>query len=278
MKQKRGRWGAGILLAALAAACIFVYGPQVIDRLGIGNHIEFRNWKAGPVEFTDASDGDQGPFSLLLNETRVGLNMHKELTVTLAKDIFVDTFTEMDGTPIGVAKTDLPNEQVWATIARGRPWTTSLKLIDSVYKKPVFPMYNFHDTPRDFPVLQEDDKRLTYAKYKEAVIKASKNITYPDGRSYYEPHREGQARQEFFKKLFDDFVDNEYGTYDRSYGTFTRLTGEAHFLPTKRIWTGDKYDSGKFVKKVSIIVYRGNPIADVELTWENTREGAPYIQ
>ena len=266
MKQKIGRWGAGVLLAALAAVCIFVYGPQVIDRLGIGNHIEFRNWKAGPVEFTDASDGDMAPFTLPLNHVPAG---RRKLTVTLTKEISVMTFKQTDGTLIGTAKRDYANQRVLATVSHGQSISTSLKMMGGILKKPVSHVNKFTDFPREIVVLNETDERSSYPKYKEAVIKASKDRVHPDGHFNYQTNRPESEQPAFFKKLIDHFVDDEDGHSDMYYGSFTYIAGEATFKPSKRIWTADKYDSGKFIGKISVVEYRGDGVPEVKLTWQD---------
>ena len=109
--MKKLKFGAGILLALLTVVCIFVYSRQLVYRFGIGNHIEFRNWKASPVEFADVHDGDMAPFTLPLNDATAG---RRKLTVTLTKDISVMTFKQTDGTLIGTAKRDYANHRVLA--------------------------------------------------------------------------------------------------------------------------------------------------------------------
>jgi hypothetical protein len=265
-KMKKLRLSAGILVALLSAVCIFAYSRQVIDRFGIGNHIEYRNWKPGPVKFTNAHDGDQAPFILPLNHASVGNN--KELTVALKKDIQVITFKQMDGTPIGTAKFDYANHRILATVSEWQSWASSLKMMSGTFGKPVSPVYKLSYSPQEVAVLNEADKRSSYAKYKEAVMKASKNVTHPDGHLYYKTHEPESEKPAFFKKLIDHFVDDEDGSRDMYYGSFTNITGEAIFKPSKRIWTADKYDSGKFIGKVSIIEYRGDGVPGVKLTWE----------
>jgi hypothetical protein len=265
-KMKKLRLSAGILVALLLAVGIFVYSRQVIDRLGIDNHVEYRNWKAGPVEFTNAHDGDQAPFTLPLNHASVGHN--NELTVALTKDIEEITFKQTDGIPIGIAKFDYANHRILATVSYRQSWATSLKMMNGIFRKLVSPVNKLPYSPRKVAVLNEADKRSTYAKYKEAVIKASKNVTYPDGRLYYKTDRPESKKPAFFKMLIDHFVDNVNGDRDMYYSSYTKITGEAIFKPSKRIWTADKYDSEKFTKKISVIEYRGDGIPGVELTWE----------
>jgi hypothetical protein len=265
-KMKRLKLSAGILAALLLTVGIFFYSRQTIDRFGIGNHIEYRNWKTGPVEFTDASDGAQAPFTLPLNHVSVGHN--RDLKVALTRDIEVTTFHQMDGTPIGAAKRDYANDRVLATVSKGQSWATTTKMMNGIFKKPVSLANKLPYSPQEISVLDETDKRSSYAKYKEAVIKASKNITYPGGRLYYETHRPESKKSAFFKMLIDHFVDNVNGDGDIYYSSFTKITGEAIFNPTKRIWTADKYDSGKFVEKISVIAFRCGGIPAVKLTWE----------
>lgn len=260
------RWSAGVLVPVLLAVGIFVYSRQVIARFGIGNHIEYRNWKAGPVEFADASDGDQAPFTLPLNHASVGHN--RELTVALTRDIEVTTFRQMHGIPIGTAKFDDANDRVLATVSKGQSWATTLKMMSGIFKKPVLLVNKLPYSPQKISVLDEADKRSSYAKYKEAVIKASKNVTYPDGRLYYKTDRPESKKPAFFKMLIDHFVDNVNGDRDMYYSSYTKITGEAICKPSKRILTADKYDSGKFVEKISVIEYRGDGVPGVELTWE----------
>jgi len=265
-KMKILKLSAGILAVLLLAVCIFAYSRQVIDRFGIGNHIEYRNWKAGPVEFTNAHDGDQAPFTLPLNRASAGHN--NELKVTLTKDIQVITFKQTDGTPIGTAKFDYANHRILATVSEGQSRATSLKIMSGILGKSVSPVNRLPYSPQKIAVLNEADKRSSYAKYKEAVIKASKNVPHPDGHLYYKIHEPESGKPAFFKKLIDHFVDDEDGSHDMYYGSYTYITGEAIFKPSKRIWIADKYDSGKFMKRVSIIEYRGDGVPGVKLTWE----------
>lgn len=269
--MNRGKWSAGILLV-LGIAGLFAVGRRLINRYESTTRVEFRNWTAGPIQDATQEDGDHGPFVVEINGEPVG--DFRNLNVTVGKDIQKIDFTKLDGSPIGTAKYDVANRRVLVMVAPEQPAALSLKMMNGIFAKSgnadnsVVPVKQFPDMPHQVTILHAGDSRTSYAKYKEAVVKASKNETYPDGQLYYQVAPSTRDESAFFKELINHFVNDENGARDPYYNSYTYITGKATFIPAKRIWTADKYESGKLVGKISLVEYRSDTVPVLELTWQ----------